>query len=366
MERVDSVLIPNPRPAAHGCNACELADGGIAVCWFAGTREGVEDQRVLVSTSADGSTWSQPDVLVDHFAHDADRWVPEVAALVQTESDELWAVFSAAPISSFIYREDRDAYLRDLNQARLFQARISWPAASKASRRAADGAGPSMGQPLEIPSRLPMILQGKALPVPGGGWLIQCNSRDSEGRHAASLFEGEPGGAWRETRHLTTIPGCLEASTAFFADGRILTYARYSGYGGHIWRSESTTDTSELSEPVQTTLRNPHSGIDIAATADDRMLIVYNDSYRLRTPLTLGLSDDRGRTFRCHDIEYEAGEFSYPKLFCRSDGSWFLFYTHQRKRIACFAFDLEFFADGRPTVGLSPRLHDPATDRSAP
>lgn len=353
MAAYDAVLIPNPRPAAHGCNACELADGRIAVCWFAGTREGVEDQRVLVSTSADGLTWSTPAILVDHFDHDGDRWVPEVAALVRTESRELWVVFSAAPLSSFSYREDRDAFLRDLDQARLFQARVSWPAATTGRSDGSASEHVSMGRPIEIPSRIPMILQGKAVALPGGEWLLQCNARDDAGRHAASLFEGSPGGTWRETRHLTTVPGCLEASTTFFSDGLILTYARYSGYGGHIWRSESRTTTSELSRPLQTTLRNPHSGIDIAATEDDGMLIVYNDSYRLRTPLTLGLSDDRGKTFRCHDIEYEAGEFSYPKLFRHSDGRRFVFYTHLRKQIACFAFDLDFFTDGRPTVGLS-------------
>lgn len=345
MDEGNAILIPNPRPAAHGCNACELGDGRIAVCWFAGTREGVEDQRVLVATSKDARAWSDPEVLVDHFDHAGDRWVPEVAALVRTESDQSWVFFSAAPVSSFSYREGKDAYLRDLDQARLFQAPVTWP--SPADRP------PEIGQPREIPSRTPMILQGKAVPIPGGGLLLQCNARDEAGRHAASLFEGQAGGEWDETRHLTTVPGCLEASTVFFDDGLILTYARYAGYGGHIWRSESHTTTRELSDPVETTLRNPHSGIDIAATEDGRMLIVYNDSYRLRTPLTLGLSDDRGETFLCHDIEYESGEFSYPKLFRHSDGRWFVFYTHQRKRIACFPFDMGFFADGRPTIGMA-------------
>ena len=337
------VLLPNPRPAAHGCNVVELEDGRLAVCWFAGTREGVEDQRVLISTSDNAVDWSEPEILVDHFQHEGDRWMPEIAALIRApESGALWVVFSAAPISSFSYRKERNAFLRDLNQARLFQAQVRmdpW----------------AMEQPVEIPSRRPLILQGKALSLAPDRWLLQCNARDSKGQKAAALLEGSPSLGWTETRHICVDPGCLEPSTAVFSDGAVLTYLRYSGVGGHIWRCESKSGTSGLSEPVQTTLRNPNSGIDIAAADDDdALLIVYNDNYRLRTPLSLGLSHDRGMTFRCRDIEIDYGEFSYPKLFKHSSGQWYAFYTHMRDEIACFAFDIEHLAEGRPVFGLRP------------
>ena len=351
MRRFDRpVMMPNPRPAAHGCNPAETPDGSIAVCWFAGTREGVEDQRVLVSTSVDGISWSEPTVLVDHFTHEGDRWVPEIAALVHDErTRSVWVVFSAAPVSGFSYRSERDAFLRSLERARLFQAEVeigSWTA----------------GRPQEIPSRLPLILQGKPVAIDDRRWLIQCNARDEAGGFAASLLEGSPVDGWAETRHITADPGCLEPSTAFFSDGRALTYLRYAGFGGHIWRCESEAGTASLSEPFQTTLRNPNSGIDIATTPDDAMLIVYNDSYRLRTPLTIGVSRDRGATFRCRDIETEQGEFSYPKFFRHSSGQWYVFYTHHRKNIACCAFDLDFLEGGRPVIGLEPTRTRSDTD----
>jgi len=334
------ITIPNPRPAAHGNNPVELTDGRIAVCWFAGTREGVEDQRVLVSASDDGTVWDEPRVLVDHFEHDGDRWVPEIAALLHEPTDgSLWVVFSAAPLSGFSYRPGSDAWLRSLERARLFQAPVSEP-------------GFTMGEPAEVASRLPLILQGKPVAVPGARWLIQCNARDDEGRFAAALLEGTPRSGWTETRHLTALPGCLEPSTAYFTDGEVLTYLRYAGHGGHIWRSESAQGTSGLCDPFPTTLRNPNSGIDIAVGEHDELVLVYNDSYRLRTPLTLCVSFDRGVTFRCRDIETEPGEYSYPKLFRHASGSWFVFYTRLRKHIACLPFDIRDLRSGRPVVGL--------------
>ena len=335
MEGFRKELVPNPRPAAHGCNVCRLEDDKLWLMWFAGTREGVEDQRILMTLGSHGG-WSPAQVLVDHVESRGERWVPEVGAPIAAGG--LWVAFSASPISSFGYRTERDAYLRDLKKARLFVAEVEdW--------RARDAR--------EISDRDGLILQGKSLPW-GESWLLQCNTYDSRGRHSATLMAGSPDGAWRQVRELTCDPGCLEPSTARFSDGQVLCYARYAGNDGCIWRSESGGQLSELSEPFQTTLRNPHSGIDIAVGPDDRMFVAFNDSHRLRTPLTLGISEDRGATWRCRDVETEDGEYSYPKLIRTGDGLWHVFYTWRRKAIAHVEFDPQWLAEGRPVFGLDP------------
>jgi len=133
-------------------------------------------------------------------------------------------------------------------------------------------------------------------------------------------------------------------------------YARNAVYGGHIWRAESPGAVEDFSEPTQTTLRNPDSGIDIAVDDRDRMLVAFNDSHRLRTPLTVGVSTDRGRTWRCRDVEVDAGEYSYPKLLQTSVGTWHLFYTWRRERIAHVQFDPDDVLSGRPVFGLAPGI----------
>jgi predicted neuraminidase len=111
---------------------------------------------------------------------------------------------------------------------------------------------------------------------------------------------------------------------------------------------------SDLTEPVQTTLRNPHSGIDIQVDQKDSIVIAYNDSHRNRTPLTLGVSGDRGVTWRCRDIEIEPGEYSYPKLLQTENGNWHVFYTWRRQCIAHVEFDMDWLVSGRPVYGMEP------------
>ena len=331
--------IPNSRPSAHGCNACEFGDGSIWLLWYAGTREGVEDQRILGSRYS-GGIWSDPQVVVDHVRHEGQRWVPEVGAPL-LEEDRLWVAFSAAPLSSFEYRPDRNAYLRNLKHARLFLAEVD-----RRSLRA-----PSAAPILE---RSGEILQGKSVHLADKQWLLQCNSYDPQGRHSASLVVGTPGKHWALRRELTCDPGCLEPSVAQFSDGTLVCYARYAGYDGCIWRTESPGGVEGFTEPVQTTLRNPHSGIDIAVDDQDRMLVAFNDNHRLRTPLTVGISEDRGRTWRCRDVEVAEGEYSYPKFLQTSEGTWHLFYTWRRQCIAHVQFDPDDVLSGRPVFGLDP------------
>ena len=332
-------LLPNPRPAAHGCNACQLPDGRVLVMWFAGTREGVEDQRVLMTLAGTDGVWSDPRVLVDHFDFAGDRWIVEIAAPLLYADDDLWVTFSASPLSSFSYREERNAYLRSLKHARLFQAKV-------------DMSSFSMAPPQQLLGQERLILQGKNVKLADGSWVVQCNSYDEFDRHSATLVQGDPYNGWAKAIELKTDPGCLEPSTTQFSDGTVLCYLRYGDRGGHIWRSESTGLVTALSPCQQTTLRNPHSGIDIAADDNDDLVIAFNDNYRLRTPLTLGVSGDRGVTWRCRDIEIEEGEYSYPKLLKTGDGQWHVFYTHHRRRIALVSFNKTWLKAGRPVFGL--------------
>ena len=347
-------LVPNPRPAAHGCNACELPDGSIWLMWFAGTREGNEDQRVLHSVLQPGSeSWSAPKVLVDHIDHAGERWVPEVAAPL-VSNGAVNVAFSAAPISGFFQTEQPKVFRRDLKKALLFVA------PPPGNSRAVTGDTIGRLEPIRtaepVLGRIAVILQGKSMAWDGDDWLLQCNSFDDQDRHSSSLVVGRPGGTWRLARELTCDPGCLEPSTVRFADGSALCYSRYGQRGsGCIWRSESANVSLEsLSDPRLTTLRNPSSGIDIAVDGGERLLIAYNDSHRLRTPLTLGVSDDRGETFRCVDVETDTGEYSYPKLMQSADGVWHLFYTWRRECISHVSFTPEELLSGRPVFGLEP------------
>ncbi|MFQ6076043.1 MAG: exo-alpha-sialidase, partial [Candidatus Bathyarchaeia archaeon] len=171
--------------------------------------------------------------------------------------------------------------------------------------------------------------------------------------HSRFLVSDENQENWHQRGEIYSAPGCLEPSIVQLPRGDILCYMRYGARGGgHIWRSISSDEGQSFSPPELTTLRNPHSGIDIALSTTGRLLITYNDSYYLRTPVCIGVSDDYGKTWRVRDIEFDVGEYSYPKLIQTSDGLWHIFYTHNRTHIQHGWFDEEWLENRRKVIGL--------------
>jgi len=127
---------------------------------------------------------------------------------------------------------------------------------------------------------------------------------------------------------------------------------RTAGAPRRIWFARSADEGDSWSSVVATNLRNPGSGVDVASSSSGRLLIVFNDSEGMRTPLTVGLSEDEGKTWLTRDVETAAGEFSYPKLLQTPDSLWHLFYTYQRTHIQHLVFAEEFLAEGREVRGF--------------
>jgi predicted neuraminidase len=137
------------------------------------------------------------------------------------------------------------------------------------------------------------------------------------------------------------------------AGGDILCYMRHGSPGGHVWRSRSKDEGHTWSPPELTNLRNPCSPIALAVSADSgRLIIAYNDSYRLRTPLCVGVSNDYGRTWHVRDIESGPGEYSYPQLIQTPDGQWHVFYCRNLQFIQHGWFDEQWLEHGRQVIGL--------------
>ncbi len=78
---------------------------------------------------------------------------------------------------------------------------------------------------------------------------------------------------------------------------------------------------------------------DVVRLEGDRLLCVYNDSKSQRSPLSVAVSDNRGRDWiKIGDLEREPGEFSYPSLLNTAD-ALYLAYTYKRQGIKFVALD---------------------------
>lgn len=347
--------LPAIRPSAHSANILEHTDGRFLLTWFAGTVEGAEDQ-IGVGCIYDpaSSSWEDPLVMIRAFEYENDRWVTEQICPIETESGETIIYTWASPFSSFRMKEVNGAryWVRSIPESRPFRFRWDGDKASDIECLSGCGGLPERG----------VVFQGQPLlqePTrgPAGGWIIPYHTERGELMfHSRVLFVGGDGVSLEENRtDLHQAPGCLEPALARLDEQTLLCYMRYGRQGeGYIWRSESNDNGRTFTELSLTNLRNPHSAVDIVFDAGkDFLLIAYNDSYSLRTPLTVGVSRDRGRTFHTQDVEMGEGEYSYPKLHQSRDGNWHLFYTYERKYIEHVQFDPQWILEGREVIGLT-------------
>jgi hypothetical protein len=323
------------------------------VTWFTGTREGTEDQIGVTSTMKPGTAeWSEPEAMIRMFEYEGDHWVTEQVVPIETESGETIVYTWASPRSTFrlVGEGEHAAWLRVIEDNRPFRFRWSDGKAQDLECLSGQAGLEELGIVFQGKPKLRHPDQG-----PTGGWIMPYHTqREPVYFRSRFLFIGGDGLALESSEaDLYQPPGALEPALARFSDDRWLCYMRYGKRGeGFVWRSESNDGCRTFTEPVATNLRNPHAAVDIAVGRNGRLGIVYNDSHSLRTPLTLGISEDEGRTFRAQDVETVQGEFSYPKLHQTRDGQWHLFYTHYRTGIAHVRFDEDWLMAGRKVVGL--------------
>lgn len=346
--------LPSIRPSAHSANILECGDGRLLVTWFAGSKEGTEDQ-IGVGCIYDTSSgqWGKAVIMIRSFEYKGERWVTEQICPIENENGQIIVYTWASPFSSFTLRRHEGAYywVRSIWRGRPF--RFFWDGQNSCNIECLSNC---VGLPEEgvVFQGKPLLRDPEAGPV--GGWLIPYHTEtDNLMNHSRLLFVDGDGLTLKTTDlDLYEPPGCLEPSLARLDKNNYLCYMRYAKKGeGYIWRSESTDGAITFTKPVLTNLRNPHSGIDIAFDNEGNyLLIAYNDSHSLRTPLTLGISDDRGRTFRTQDVETTEGEYSYPKLHQTRDGSWHFFYTYKREHIEHVQFDIKWLLEGRKVIGL--------------
>ena len=108
---------------------------------------------------------------------------------------------------------------------------------------------------------------------------------------------------------------------------------------GKIYRSDSADYGDTWCQAYPTNLPNNNSGIDIVKTDNGRLFLVSNpvsENWGERSPLTIQISNDNGKTFSHYltlEEEKKGSEFSYPAITYKS-GKLFITYTWERLNIA--------------------------------
>jgi predicted neuraminidase len=101
-----------------------------------------------------------------------------------------------------------------------------------------------------------------------------------------------------------------------------------------VCRSLSTDGGRTFSPAEEIDLPNPSAGIDAVRTKAGKLVLIYNPTAVARTPISLAVSADDGKTWRkARDLETEAGEYSYPAMIENAAGQLDLTYTWRRTHI---------------------------------
>jgi predicted neuraminidase len=231
-------------------------------------------------TSADaGTTWSAPATI---YTHEEDGEVPKIAVAkpAVAANGNWYLAFHREPAQSF-----------ETFNAKTFSA-----------LRDAGDAIPVASPPATAP---PQSMTTSA------GVLI---SRDAGATWAA-------GGTVEDAK-----TWLVEPSIECVAKGALVMMMRTAA--GRAYSARSTDHGATWSKPAPTPLLNPNSKL-ATVTIDGQMLAAYNASATARTPLSLALSVDEGKswdTLMAVDAEPEAN-YSYPSIVEWSEDTVKIAYT---------------------------------------
>jgi predicted neuraminidase len=117
--------------------------------------------------------------------------------------------------------------------------------------------------------------------------------------------------------------------------GHLLAYCRTARHGTHKgWTSviESFNYGNRWTRARRGSLPNPNSGCDLVKLRNGYLVLAFNNSPSIRSPLSIALSEDSGKTWPyIRDLERDDKErFSYPSLIQYSDGTLFCSYTNKK------------------------------------
>jgi len=314
------IFAPNSLPKFPSCHAStlvELPNGEILAAWFAGTEEGAPDTAEVGARLAPGAAlWSTPAVLVD---------TPGKA-----DGNSVLHLDRRGRVWIFYVTKERDAP-------------SSWAQCRVKCRISSDG-GRTFGPERILREELGWMVRNKPIYLANGNLVLPLYDE----RNWTSLLDISPddGATWSASASMAGQGGNIQPTIVQLSDGGMLALMRTGSPRHRLWESTSQNNGRTWTTPVETALPNPNSACDMVRLANGHLVLVFNDSTKDRTPLTVALSTDEGRTWpRKRNLETSAGEFSYPAVIQTRDGLIHVTYTYLRKSIKHAAFNEAWIAE---------------------
>ncbi|HUZ96136.1 MAG TPA: sialidase family protein [Edaphobacter sp.] len=305
-----------PFPSAHASTLVQLRNGDLLAAWFGGTHENAPDVAIWGSHRTAGH-WTAPFLLVRE--PNIACWNP---VLFHSADGKLWLYYKFGPSAR------------------------TWTGA----RIVSNDDGKSWSQPEHLPAGLLGPTKDKPLVLPDGT-IVSGTSVESYSSWAAWIDHSTDNGkTWQKIGPITVpsqsstpqqppidakehIHGIIQPTVVSLGKKHLRLYARSTSDIARVCVADSFDNGLTWTQAHPIDLPNPNSGIDAVGLRDGRIVLIFNNSTKDRTPLNLAISSD-GEHFKIFaTLEDQPGEYSYPAIIQDKDGNLDTTYTWNRKRI---------------------------------
>jgi predicted neuraminidase len=300
------------RPQCHASTMTELPDGDILASWFAGSYEKATDVAILSSRfSLQTNTWAVPEIL-----NDAPGLSEGNPVLFTGPGGRVW----------FFY---------------LVMYGDTWNDCKIHYRISEDG-GRAWGPENTLISTKGFALRNRPIILDNGTFLVPA-ANEMLYTPLFILTKNDFKSIKKTGTNLRDEGGLDQPTVVQLSDGSVLALFRSTQAKAMIMKSVSTDRGLTWSAPEPTEFPNPEAGIAMARLSNGRLVLVYNDSPRTRSPLTVAMSADDGKTWPWkRNIETDPFEFSYPCVIQSGDGLIHVSYTYKRTHIKHVVFNEEW------------------------
>lgn len=300
-------------PSCHASTLVETPEGQLIAAWFGGTAEKNPDVGIWVSRRENGA------------------WIPgvEVANGVQPDGKR-------HPTWNPVLFQPRGGPLM------LFYKVGPTPQTWWGMLRTSTDGGKTWGVAQQLPDGILGPIKNKPVQLADGTILSPTSTETPDRRSKWRVhFErsSDGGKTWSATPPLNDglEIGAIQPSILFHGGAKLQALGR--SRQDRVFETWSEDNGKTWTPLTLTTLPNPSAGTDAVTLADGRHLIVYNDTPRGRTPLSVAVSRD-GRDWKnAVVLESERGEYSYPAVIQAKDGKVHITYTWKREKIRHVVLD---------------------------
>jgi predicted neuraminidase len=307
--RAQLIFRPSLRfPRCHSSTIAALPDGSLMAAWWNGSEEGGRDNVIRGSRRPAGSMlWEPPVILGD--TPDMTEGNP---VLFAAPGGEVWLFYrSGLPWVKLMWKKSGDMG-RTWSEAEVFLGEPGW----------------------SFRSRALLLANGDiVLPVQNHG----SDGFTPTGSSTSFIYSNDKGKSWKRTAQIITEPRSNEPTIIQRSDGSLLSFMRpYDRDPADrlLWQSESFDNGRTWAPATRTGLINPSKAIELLKLQNGHVVLIFNDTQRSLSQLSLALSHDEGRTWSHKRVlEDSPGRFTYPTLSLAADGKIHISYTFRRTHV---------------------------------